>query len=283
MAVIGDARRVVTPRPALVATDPPYFDAIGYADLSDYFYVWHRRALKRVHPDLYTTMAAPKQGELTAIAAHHGNDRQMARNYFIDGFTDTFRNLQASLAPGLPMIVVYASREQKGGNDEQTRWSSILTSIVNADMEITGTWPILGTTDRRMVGQGSNVVATYIAMTCRPRLSEAQTTSLADFNRALRRELAVSIRDLQAASILPSGHLRRLQWDLECRSIRGYRSVLDQSGHPGAPWSMLCVSSTLLWGKSSTNKRGELDPDSRFAVRVVGDLRVDSGSIWGSR
>jgi putative DNA methylase len=265
VAVIGDARRVVTPRPALVATDPPYFDAIGYADLSDYFYVWHRRALKRVHPDLYTTMAAPKQGELTAIAAHHGNDRQMARNYFIDGFTDTFRNLQASLAPGLPMIVVYASREQKGGNDEQTRWSSILTSIVNADMEITGTWPILGTTDRRMVGQGSNVVATYIAMTCRPRLSEAQTTSLADFNRALRRELAVSIRDLQAASILPVD-LAQAAMGPGMQIYSRYRSVLDQSGHPVPVEHALRLINAAL-GEVLDEQEGELDPDSRFAVR----------------
>ena len=95
----NDARTTALDAPGLVATDPPYFDAIGYADLSDYFYLWHRRMLRRVHPDLYPTMAAPKAGELTAVPAHHENSSARARNYFIEGFTETFKNL-AALACG---------------------------------------------------------------------------------------------------------------------------------------------------------------------------------------
>jgi putative DNA methylase len=159
VAVRADARTAIAPSPCLVAADPPYFDAIGYADLSDYFYVWHRRALQKVHPDLYRTIAAPKVGELTAIPSHHGNDKWAAREYFINGFTETFRNLQKSMGTGLPLLVVYASKEQKGGREEETRWSSILTAMVDADLEITGTWPIHGTSVARLIGQGTNAVA----------------------------------------------------------------------------------------------------------------------------
>lgn len=264
-AQIGDARETKADRPALVATDPPYFDAIGYADLSDYFYVWHRRALRKVHPDLYPTMATPKDRELTALASHHGNSRQTARDYFIEGFTGTFRNLQSSLADDVPMIVVYASREQKGGTDEQSRWSSILTAIVNADMEITGTWPILGTTDRRMIGQGTNAVATYIAMTCRPRVEDAQAITLAEFNRVLRRELSTGVRNLQAASILPVD-LAQAAMGPGMQIYSRYRAVLDQTGNQVAVDNALRLINAAL-SEVLEEQEGELDPESRFAVR----------------
>ena len=98
-----------------------------------------------VHPDLYATVAAPKAGELTALPHITITDREAAREYFIEGFTETFSNLQRSMRSDLPMLVVYASKEQKGGREEETRWSSILTAMVDANLEITGTWPIHGT------------------------------------------------------------------------------------------------------------------------------------------
>lgn len=263
--VLGDARVVTTPTPALVATDPPYFDAIGYADLADYFYVWHRRALRDVHPDLYRTLATPKADELTALATRHGNSRTAARDYFISGFTETFRHLQRSMADGLPMVVVYASREQKGSPDEQTRWSSILTAIVEAEMEITGTWPILGTTDRRMIGQGTNAVATYVAMVCRPRNPNAEATTLSDFSRSLRRELASRVRDLQAASILPVD-LAQAAMGPGMQIFSRYRAVLDQAGAPvGVEHALRIINSSL--SEVIEEQEGDLDPESRFATR----------------
>lgn len=260
-----DARATSMPSPGLVATDPPYFDAIGYADLSDYFYMWHRLALRRVHPDLYTTVATPKSGELTAVPSHHGNSKDAARNYFIDGFTNTFANLARSAAPDLPMLIVYASKEQKGGNEEETRWASILTAIVRSNLEITGTWPIHGTGSTRMVGIGTNAVATYIVMACRPRAESAVTTSLGDFNRALRRELAPAVRDLQAASILPVD-LAQAALGPGMRIFSRYRAVLDQSGTPlGVDHALRLINSALA--EVLDEQEGELDPESRFAVR----------------
>jgi len=260
-----DARETQSTSPGLVATDPPYFDAIGYADLSDYFYMWHRRALRAVHPDLYATLAAPKAGELTAIPSHHQGSGDRAREYFVEGFTDTFHNLRSSMADDLPMLIVYASKEQKGGREEETRWSSILTAIVDADLEITGTWPIHGTKGNRMIGIGTNAVAAYIVMVCRPRESSATTSSLTDFNRALRRELGPAVHDLQAASILPVD-LGQAAMGPGMRIYSRYRAVLDQSGERVSVEQALRLINTAL-GEVLDEQEGELDPVSRFAVR----------------
>lgn len=260
-----DARAAQSTGAALVATDPPYFDAIGYADLSDYFYMWHRRALRRAHPDLYQTIKSPRDGELTAFAWHHGGTKDSARNYFIGGFTDTFVNLQKSMHPDLPMLIVYASKEQKGGTEEETRWSSILTAIVAADLEITGTWPVHGTGSTRMRGIGANAVATYIVMVCRPRPVNAETTSLANFNRSLRRELAPAVRDLQASSILPVD-LAQAAMGPGMEIFSRYRAVLDQSGAAvGVGQALRLINAALA--EILDEQEGELDQESRFAVR----------------
>ncbi len=263
-AVREDARRIRSSSKGLVATDPPYFDAIGYADLSDYFYLWHRRALRSVYPDLYSTAATPKKNELTAIPGHHGNIREAAREYFISGFTETFKNLQKSLAPGLPLLVVYASKEQKGGRDEEGRWSSILTAMVNAGLELTGTWPIHGTGKNRLVGQGTNALASYVVMASRPRASNAGTCSLQDFNRDLRRELRLAVHALQGAGILPVD-LAQAAMGPGMQVYSRYRAVQDQSGAP-VPVEAALRLINLALGEVLDEQEGELDPDSRFAV-----------------
>ena len=263
--VRADARVTHLPEPGLVATDPPYFDAIGYADLSDFFYVWHRRALRAVHSDLYGTMATPKANELTALAVHHGGSEDKARSYFIDGFTETFTNLKKSMASGLPMLVVYASKEQKAGRGEEIRWSAILSAMLAADLEITGTWPVHGTSVVKMNSVGANVVSAYIVMVCRPRPEGAGTCSLADFNRALRRELGSAVRDLQAASILPVD-LAQAAMGPGMQIYSRYRAVVDQSGNRVAVEQALGLINAAL-AEVLDEQEGELDAESRFAVR----------------
>lgn len=259
-----DARVAHSPVPALVATDPPYFDAIGYGDLSDYFYVWHRRALQAVHPDLYETIAAPKTGELTAVPAHHGNSAEAATDYFIDGFSATFTHLRESIGEGLPMLVVYASKEQKGGREEETRWASILTAVVAADFEITGTWPILGARDTRLIGLDTNSVASYVVMVCRPRKGSVGSTSLTDFNRTLRRELRPAVHRFQAAGILPVD-LAQAAMGPGMETYSRYRAVLNQAGKKVSVHQALRLINTAL-GEVLDEQEGELDPCSRLAV-----------------
>ncbi|WP_171046719.1 DUF1156 domain-containing protein [Pseudarthrobacter sp. NamE5] len=260
----ADARVTAPGSLALIATDPPYFDAIDYADLSDYFYMWHRRALRSVHPDLYATVATPKASELISSLSRHGYDKEAARAYFIEGFTETFKNLARSSVPDLPMLVVYASKEQKAG-EEETRWSAILTAMVNAELEVTGTWPIHGTGSSRMIGIGTNAVASYIVMSCRPRASSAITTSLSDFTRALRRELGPAVRDLQASSILPVD-LAQAAMGPGMQIYSRYRAVLDQAGRPVPVEHALRLINAALF-EVLDEQEGELDRESRFAVR----------------
>ncbi|SHQ43855.1 DUF1156 domain-containing protein [Mycobacteroides abscessus] len=264
-AMRRDAREASSSHPTLIATDPPYFDAIGYADLSDYFYLWHRRALRNVHPDLYMTVAAPKKGELTAVPAHHGNSPTAAKQYFIDGFTETFNALTGAQDPDLPLLVVYASKEQKAGSGEETRWASILTAMIDADLEITGTWPIHGATVARLIGNQANSIASYIVMVCRPRPASATTVSLSDFNRILRRELAPAVRDLQAASILPID-LAQAAMGPGMQIYSRYRAVLDQSGERVPVEQALRMIDTAR-SEVLDEQEGELDSESRFAVR----------------
>jgi putative DNA methylase len=260
----ADARVARADRPALVATDPPYFDAIDYADLSDFFYIWHRRALRGIHPDLYSTVATPKSGELIASARRHHNDKDAAREYFVEGFTQTFGNLSRSLHPDLPLVVVYASKEQRAG-DEETRWSAILTAILAAGLEVTSTWPIHGTGSSRMIGIGANAVASYIVMTCRPRPSGAGATSLNEFARTLRRELGPAVRDLQSSSILPID-LAQAAMGPGMQIFSRYREILDQNGRRVPVEQALRLINQAL-SEILDEQEGELDPESRFAVR----------------
>jgi len=260
---LADARTSSPGTGVLVATDPPYFDAIGYADLSDYFYEWHRGALKDILPDLFQTAATPKSGELTALPGKHGGNKTAAKNYFINGFTETFQNLQRVSAPDLPLIVVYASKEQ-GGRDEQSRWASILTAMIDADLEITGTWPIHGTSSTRKRGMESNAVATYVVMICRPRPKSAKATSLTDFNRALRRELPRAVHDFQAAGILPVD-LAQAAMGPGMQAYSRYSAVQDQEGHAvGVEQALRLINAAL--SEVLDEQQGELDPYSRFAV-----------------
>lgn len=260
----GDAREAALGSPGLVATDPPYFDAIPYADLSDYFYLWHRQAGRDIHPDLYATVAAPKTGELTAFPWHHDGTREGARKYFIDGFTKVFENLKSSIRTDLPLLVVYASKEQQAGSGEETRWSAILTALLNAEFEITATWPIHGTGTTRMRSQKSNAVATYVVMVCRPRSSTAGTATLADFNRALRQDLKPAVLSLQGAGILPVD-MAQAAMGPGMQVYSRYRSVLDQSGRQVPVEQALRLINQAL-AEVLEEQDGELDSFSRFAV-----------------
>jgi len=162
------------------------------------------------------------------------------------------------------MLVIYASKEQKAGREEETRWSSILTAMMRADLQITGTWPIHGTGSARMRGIGANAVATYVAMVCRPRPTTAGTCSLGDFNRALRRELRPAVRDFQAAGVLPVD-LAQAAMGPGMQTYSRYREVVDQSGQRVPVENALRLINAAL-GEVLDEQEGELDPHSRFAV-----------------
>lgn len=190
--------------PALVATDPPYFAQIGYADLSDYFYVWLRRALAGVHPDLFATVATPKSDELIAAPYRHSGSKAKATAYFVEGFTEAFHSLTAASAPGYPMLIVYAHRQEESDGDGvviSTAWDAMLSAILAAGLRIVGTWPIHATSSSRQIGLGTNALASYMVLVCRPQEVTARSTDRQGLVAALHAELPRAIRKLQDGDI----------------------------------------------------------------------------------
>lgn len=188
----------------LVVTDPPYFSAIGYANLSDYFYPWIRRALAREFPELLGTIATPKNGELIAEPARHDSEAD-AKTYFIEGFTETFGRLQGASRPDLPLLIVYAFKEQEGsgGSDGSGGWEAMLEAIIRSGLMVVATWPVHGTGSTRMRGLGANALATYVVLVCRPRPAGAGQVTRTQFIAELRTEVGDAVRVLQSAGIAP--------------------------------------------------------------------------------
>lgn len=198
----SDARSVALKlrEPAVIVTDPPYFDQIGYADLSDYFYIWHRRALRLVHPDLFSTIVAPKESELIATPPRHGGSKGAAAKYFVEGFTETFSSLRTVAVDDHPVLIVYAHRQEESSSlgTASTGWDAMLAAILSAGLSIEGTLPIRGTSSSRQIGQGTNSLASYIVMVCRPRVATSLPATIADFRSELRQRLPATVEILLA-------------------------------------------------------------------------------------
>jgi putative DNA methylase len=263
-----DARAVgsVVSGNALVATDPPYFDNIGYADLSDYFYVWIRRALRRIDPSLFATLITPKQDELIASPSRHNGDKAEAKAYFVRGFTDTFRELAAIARPDLPMLIVYAFRQQesRSGDSISTGWEAMLEALLTADLAVVGTWPIHGTGATRQIGLDHNVLASYVVLVCRPRPQDAGITDRREFLRTLRNELPGAVRDLQEASIAPVD-LAQSAIGPGMAIFSRFSKVVDADGARMAVGAALAVINQVL-DEILSQQESEYDTATRWAI-----------------
>src|SRR5262249_46510342 len=162
----------------IVSTDPPYYDNIGYADLSDFFYVWLRRSLKPVFPDLFATLAVPKTEELVACSYRHGS-AQKAEAFFLDGMTQAMHRLAEQAHPGFPITIYYAFRQTETDDREgtaSTGWDVFLEAVLRAGFALSGTWPMRTELSNRMIGSGSNALASSIVLVCRPMAASASAT-----------------------------------------------------------------------------------------------------------
>ena len=159
----------------LVSTDPPYYDNIGYADLSDFFYAWLRRSLRSVFPDLFATLAVPKAEELVATSYRHGN-KEKAETFFLAGMTEAMRRLAEQTHPGFPVTIYYAFKQSERKGDEgtsSTGWETFLDAVIEAGFSVTGTWPMRTELGNRLIGMGTNTLASSIVLVCRQRPSDA--------------------------------------------------------------------------------------------------------------
>ena len=206
-AILADANRQEVSLGKIVSTDPPYYDNIGYADLSDFFYVWIRRSQREAFPELFATLAVPKDEELVATPHRHGSMDE-AERFFLGGMTRAMHRLAEQAHPAFPITVFYAfkqSEDETGSGVASTGWETFLEALIRAEFSITGTWPIRTEKKGRVRGNDSNALASSIILVCRKRSADASTISRGEFDRALRRELPGALVALQKAEHRPRG------------------------------------------------------------------------------
>ncbi|HBO4413099.1 TPA: DUF1156 domain-containing protein [Pseudomonas aeruginosa] len=199
----ADATTQIISAEKVISTDPPYYDNIGYADLSDFFYVWLRRSLRPIFPNLYATLAVPKAEELVANPYRHGN-KDKAESFFLDGMTAAMHNLAEQAHPSFPVTIYYAFKqaETKGeAGTSSTGWETFLAAVLKAGFALTGTWPMRTELGNRMIGSGTNALASSIVLVCRPRAADAQTVSRREFIRELNATLPDALLDMTRGGI----------------------------------------------------------------------------------
>jgi putative DNA methylase len=202
-ATHADAQTQTVSSSKVISTDPPYYDNIGYADLSDFFYVWLRKSLKPIFPTLYATLAVPKAEELVATPYRHGGKTE-AEAFFLDGMTCAMHNLAEQAHPAFPVTIYYAFKQSdtKGdGVTHSTGWETFLEAVLRAGFALTGTWPMRTERDSRSIGIGTNALASSIVLVCRQRATDAATISRREFIRELNAALPDALLDMTRGGV----------------------------------------------------------------------------------
>ena len=191
-------------RPCVINTDPPYYDNIAYADLSDFFYVWLKRSADRIWPDLFRRLSTPKHGELIATTFLHGKKAE-AEAYFMAGMSKALVAMKAAASTDEPIIIYYAFKQAEAAKDGITSagWATFLQAIADAGLTVDGTWPLRTESAGRLIGRGANALASSIVLVCRKRSGDADIVTRADFIRALKREMPAAIDAIRKAGVGP--------------------------------------------------------------------------------
>jgi putative DNA methylase len=261
-----DAQQVILPENAVISTDPPYYDNIAYADLSDFFYVWLRRATKPVFPELTAILAVPKAEELVAVAYRHGSKTE-AEDFFLAGMTQAISSLARQSSPDLPATIYYAFKQSEVEQEglSSTGWATFLQAVINSGYSIVGTWPVRTERAARTVASGTNALANSVVLVCRKKETSAEIITRAEFIRALKRELPPAIAELQAANIAPA--------DMPQSAIgpgmgvfSRYRAVLESDDSPMSVKAALQLINRQL-GEFLDNVMGDFDADTRFSIK----------------
>ena len=250
----------------IISTDPPYYDNVGYADLSDFFYVWLRRALRSVFPELFATLAVPKAEEMVATPYRHDGSRQEAETFFLNLMTRAMLSLAESAHTSLPLTIYYAFKqsEKKGDGVISTGWETFLEALVQTGFSISGTWPIRTEMRTRQVGMGTNALASSIVLVCRPRSSNAPMATRREFVDALKEELPPALRTMQAGNIAPVDFAQAAIGPGMAVFSR-YSLVLDVSGSALTVRDVLSLINQTL-GEMLAEQEGDFDADTRWAV-----------------
>ena len=250
----------------VVSTDPPYYDNIGYADLSDFFYGWLRRSQRLAFADLFATLAVPKDEELVATPFRHGGTGK-AETFFLDGMTKAMRRLSEQTHVAFPVTIYYAFKQSENeGLDgtASTGWETFLDAVIRARFAISGTWPMRTERENRKRNQGANALASSIVIVCRPRPTDAPTATRRDFITALKAELPVALANLQHGNIAPVD-LAQAAIGPGMAVYTRYAKVLDAEGKPLPVRAALALINQTL-DEALAEQEGDFDADSRWAL-----------------
>lgn len=262
----ADAGRQEISLDKIISTDPPYYDNIGYADLSDFFYIWLRRSLKPVFPEIFATLAVPKTEELVATPYRHGG-KEKAEVFFLDGMTQAMHRLSEQAHPAFPVTIYYAFKQSETALDlgtASTGWETFLDAVIRAGFALTGTWPMRTENSSRMVGQGTNALASSIVLVCHKRPSDSPSATRREFISALKKELPAALAHLQAGNVAPVD-LAQSAIGPGMAIYTRYSTVLDATGKPMSVREALALINQTL-DEALAEQEGDFDPDSRWAL-----------------
>ena len=266
LACQKDAATLINDELRIFSTDPPYYDNIGYADLSDFFYFWLRRSLRSVFPGLFTTLMVPKSEELVAIPYRHGS-KEAAETFFLDGMTRAMHRLAEQSHPAFPVTIYYAFKQSESQSDAgtaNTGWETFLDAIIRAGFAISGTWPMRSELATRNRGRQSNALASSIVLVCRPRSADAPTVSRREFLRELNAVLPEALDEMTKGSSDDRSPVAPV--DLS-QAIIGpgmavfskYTAVLEADGSPMSVRTALQLINRFL-------AEDDFDPDTQFCL-----------------
>ncbi|MBI4801910.1 MAG: DUF1156 domain-containing protein [Elusimicrobia bacterium] len=248
----------------VVSTDPPYYDNIGYADLSDFFYMWLRRSLQPVYPDIFTTLAVPKAAELVATPYRHGS-KEKAEAFFMDGMMRAMHRLAEQAHPAFPVTIYYAFKqlESEGEGTASTGWETFLDAVIQAGFAITGTWP-MRTEYTGNLKKNVSALASSIVLVCRQRNAQATAITRQSFVAALKRELGPAMKHLQRGGIAPVD-LAQAAIGPGMAVYTRHAKVLDAEGKALTVREALALINQTL-DESLTEQEGDFDADTRWAL-----------------
>ena len=263
----------------IVSTDPPYYDNIGYADLSDFFYVWLRRSMHRVFPDLFATLAVPKMEELVATRYRH-RDSDAANTFFMEGMEQVLARLAKGTHEAFPMTVHYAFKQSEAKLDigiVNTGWSTFLGAVIRSGFQITGTLPLRTEQAYRTVAAGANALSSSIVLACRRRSTDAPTVTWREFRDALEHELPPALTHLQRAGIAPVD-MAQAAIGPGMAVFTRYAGVLYSTGKKMTVGEALAVINEVL-DETLAGQESEFDKDTRWASAWFRQHHFDEGDF----
>jgi putative DNA methylase len=281
--LLAAQRNSFGPDSILVSTDPPYYDNIGYADLSDFFYVWLKRSLNKIWPDLFRRLTTPKSEELIAAPYRHGGKDQ-AEAFFMQGMAEALTAMREAASNADPLAIYYAFKQSELAEEGvvSAGWASFLQAVVDAGLGVDGTWPVRTESPGRIIAKDSNALASSIVLVCRRRLAAAQTLTRADFLRALKREMPDAVEQIRKASVGPVDMPQSVIGPGMGVFTRYARVLEDDDSTMSVKTALALIN--RVWGEIENDLDANFDPETQVALAWFATYGFDaraSGDLIG--